>query len=173
MFFSSFRELRTEIQKYPNLELFGSCVCEMQGNGLETLAAAAAMLEKKRQDKPTPDPDTERDKRKNIARVRQFEQMRQKKQASLSTCLKIPHKPVIRDVADELLGKILWKKFVNESGKPTWYQGEVVSVCRVKRDRYVHSFGAGVTSTVKYHVLYDDGDSEDMTRDEVIKYLVH
>ena len=153
--------------------MFGSCVCEMQGNGLETLAAAAAMLEKQRQDKPTPDPDTERDKRKNIARVRQFEQMRQKKQASLSTCLKIPHKPVIRDVADELLGKILWKKFMNEAGKPKWYQGEVVSVCRVKRGRFVHSFGTGVTSTVKYLVMYEDGDSEDMTRDEVIKYLVH
>ena len=145
----------------------------MQDNGLETLAAAAAMLEKKRQDKHPPEPDTERDKRKNIARVRQFEQMRQKKQASLSTCLKIPHKPVIRDVADELLGKILWKKFVNGSGKLAWYQGEVVSVCRVKRGRFVHSFGAGVTSTVKYHVLYDDGDSEDMTRDQVLKYLVH
>jgi hypothetical protein len=144
----------------------------MTDNGLETLAAAAEMLEEKRQDKPPPDPDTERDRRKNIARVRLFEQTRQKKQDTLSTCLKIPHKPVIRDVADELLGKILWKKFMNGSGKPTWYQGEVVSVCRVKRGRYVHSFGAGVTSTVKYHVLYDDGDSEDMTRDEVLKYLV-
>jgi hypothetical protein len=144
----------------------------MQPDGLETLAAAAEMLEKKRQDKPPPDPDTERDRRKNIARVRLFEQTRQKKQATLSTCLKIPHKPVIRDVADELLGKILWKKFINASGKPTWYQGEVVSVCRVKRGRFVHSFGAGVTSSVKYTVLYDDGDSEDMTRDQVLKYLV-
>ena len=144
----------------------------MQPNGLETLAAAAEMLEKKRQEKAPTDPDTERDRRKNIARVRLFEQTRQKKQATLSTCLKIPHKPVIKDVADELLGKILWKKFMNASGKPTWYQGEVVSVCRVKRGRYIHSFGAGVTSTVKYFVLYDDGDSEDMTRDEVLKYLV-
>ena len=144
----------------------------MPDNGLETLAAAAEMLRKECQDKPTPDPDTERDKRKNIARVRLFEQMRQKKQASLSTCLKIPHQPVKRDVADELLGKIVWKKFLNDSGKPKWYQGEVASVCHLKRGRFVHSFGAGVMSTVKYHVLYEDGDSEDMTREQVLKYLV-
>jgi hypothetical protein len=79
---------------------------------------------------------------------------------------------VKRDVADELLGGILWKKFVSDSGKPKWYQGEVVSVCRVKRGRFVHGFGAGVQSTVKYTVLYDDGDSEDMTRAQVLKYLV-
>jgi hypothetical protein len=144
----------------------------MQHHALDMLADAAAMFQKKRADKPPPDLNTEREKRKLAAHVRQFEQMRQKEQAALSTCLKIPHKPVIRDVADELLGKILWKKFINESGKPRWYQGEVVSVCRVKRGRYVHDFGPGVTSTVKYHVLYDDGDSEDMTRDEVLKYLV-
>jgi hypothetical protein len=136
------------------------------------LADAAAMLQKKIPDKAPLDLDTAREKRKLAAHVRQFEQMRQKEQAVLSTCLKIPHKPVIRDVADELLGKIIWKKFLNGSGKTQWYQGEVVSVCRVKRGRYVHSFGPGVTSTVKYTVLYDDGDSEDMTRDEVLKYLV-
>jgi len=148
-----------------------SDVAGMPDNGLETLAAAAEMLRKECEDKPPPDPDSERDKRKNIARVRLFEQTRQKRQATLSTCLKIPHKPVIRDVADELLGKILWKKFVN-AGKLKWHQGEVVSVCRVKKGRFVHSFGAGVTSTVKYLVLYDDGDSEDMTRDQVLKHLV-
>jgi len=27
-------------------------------------------------------------------------------------------------------------------------------------------------STVKYSVQYDDGDSEDMTREEVLKHLV-
>ena len=165
--------------------MFRSDVAGMPDNGLETLAAAAEMLRKECEDKPPPDPDSERDKRKNIARVRLFEQTRQKRQAPLSTCLKIrqkrqatlstslkiPHKPVIRDVADELLGKILWKKFVN-AGKLKWHQGEVVSVCRVNRGRFVHSFGAGVTSTVKYLVLYDDGDSEDMTRDQVLKHLV-
>ena len=142
---------------------------EMKQNGLDVLAAAAERL----QEKGTPhDLNTEREKRKIAAHMRQFEQMRKKEQASLSACLKVPHKPVIRDVADELLGKIIWKKFLNDSGRAEWYQGEVVSVCRVKRGRFVHSFGAGVTSTVKYSVLYDDGDSEDMTRDEVLKYLV-
>jgi hypothetical protein len=144
----------------------------MPDNALEMLAAAAAMFDKECQDKPALEPDTERDKRKMIARVRQFEQMQQNKKASLSTCLKITHKPVKRDVADELLGHILWKKFVSDSGKPKWYQGEVVSVCRVKRGRFVHEFGVGVQSTVKYTVLYDDGDSEDMTREQVLKYLV-
>lgn len=144
----------------------------MPDDGLETLAAAAEMLRKECEDRPPPGPDTERDMRKNIARVRLFEQMRQKKQASLSACLKVPHRPVIRDVADELLGKIVWKKFRNGSGITEWYQGEVASVCRVKRGRFVHSFGPGVTSIVKYFVLYDDGDSEDMTRDEVLKYIV-
>ena len=143
----------------------------MQDNTLHVLANAAAMLER-RPEKPPLDLDTEREKRKLAARVRQFEQMRQKQQPSLSARLKVPHRPVIRDVADELLGKILWKKFFNDSGHPRWYQGEVVSVCRVKRGRFVHSFGAGVTSTVKYTVLYDDGDSEDMSRDEVLMYLV-
>ncbi len=98
--------------------------------------------------------------------------MRHKEQTSQGTFLKIPHQPVKRDVTDELLGIIIWKKFLNESGKPKWYQGEVVSVCRLKRDRFVHSFGAGVTSTVKYSVQYDDGDSEDLTREKVLKHLV-
>ena len=143
----------------------------MQHHALDMLADAAAMFQKKRVHKPPADLNTEREKRKLAAHVRQFEQMRQKEQAALSTCLKIPHKPVIRDVADELLGKILWKKFIN-AGKLKWHQGEVVSVCRVKKGRFVHSFGAGVTSTVKYLVLYDDGDSEDMTRDQVLTHLV-
>jgi len=144
---------------------------EVQHNILHVLANAAAMLER-RPEKPPLDLDTEREKRNNIARVRLFEQMRQKRQATLSPCLQVPHRPVVRDVADELLGKILWKKFLNAAGTPTWYQGEVTSVCRVKRGRFVHSFGAGVTSTVKYLVLYEDGDSEDMSRDEVLMHLV-
>ena len=145
---------------------------EMKQNGLDVLAAAAESLQDKRVENAFPDMHTDREKRKIAAHMRQFDQMRKKEQASLSACLKVPHKPVIRDVADELLGKIIWKKFLNDSGRAEWYQGEVVSVCRVKRGRFVHSFGAGVTSTVKYSVLYDDGDSEDMTRDEVLKYLV-
>lgn len=143
----------------------------MQCNGLHALAAAAAMLQKDRPDKPHLDPDTERDKRKMIERVRQFELKQQKKRTSPALCNR-RHKPVMRDVADELLGHILWKKFMSESGMPKWYQGEVVSVCHVKRGRYIHSFGVGVTSTVKYTVLYDDGDSEDMTREEVLKHLI-
>ena len=142
----------------------------MQANGLETLAAAAAMLQQERPDKPHLDLVTERDKRKMIERVRQVE-FKQQKQALPALCNR-RHKPVIRDVSDELLGNIVWKKFLSESGKPRWYQGEVVSVCRVKRGRFVHSFGVGVTSTVKYTVLYEDGDSEDMTREEVLKYLI-
>ena len=147
-------------------------VSRMQHHALDMLADAASMFQKRRVDKVSLCLDSERDKRKIAARVRQFEQMRQKEQASLGTCLKIRHQPVKRDVADELLGKIVWKKFLSESGKAKWYQGEVVSVCRVKRGRFVHSFGAGVTSTVKYSVQYDDGDSEDMTREEVLKHLV-
>ena len=143
---------------------------EMQANGLETLAAAAEMLQQERPDKPHLDLVTERDKRKMIERVRQFE-LKQQKQALPALCNR-RHKPVIRDVSDELLGNIVWKKFLSESGKPRWYQGEVVSVCRVKRGRFVHSFGVGVTSTVKYTVLYQDGDSEDMTREEVLKHLI-
>jgi hypothetical protein len=143
----------------------------MQQNPLHLLVDAM-MLQEKRQETPPLDLDTAREKRKLAVCVRQFEQMRQKEQASLSTRLKIPHRPVIRDVADELLGKIVWKKFLSDSGHATWYQGEVASVCRVKRGRFVHSFRPGVTSTVKYTVLYDDGDSEDMTRDEVLMHLV-
>lgn len=143
----------------------------MQQNPLHMLVDAI-MLQETRADTPPLDLDTAREKRKIAVHVRQFEQMRQKEQAALSTRLTIPHQPVIRDAADELLGKIVWKKFLNDSGHPTWYQGEVASVCRVKRGRFVHSFGAGVTSTVKYTVLYDDGDSEDMTRDEVLMHLV-
>lgn len=143
----------------------------MQANGLETLAAAAAMLQRERVDKSHLDLDTERDKRKMIERVRQFE-IKQRKKQTLPVLCNRRHKPVIRDVSDELLGNIVWKKFLCESGKPRWYQGEVVSVCRVKRGRFVHSFGVGVTSTVKYTVLYEDGDSEDMTREEVLKHLI-
>ena len=144
----------------------------MKQNGLHVLAAAAEVLREKNMNKTPPELNTEREKRKMAVHVRRFEQMRKKEQASLGECLKIPHRPVKRDVADELLGKIVWKKFLDNTGHAKWYQGEVVSVCRVKRGRFVHSFGPGVTSTVKYSVLYDDGDSEDMTRDEVIKHLV-
>lgn len=144
----------------------------MKQNGLNVLAAAAVRLEDKHLENTSHDLETEREKRKMAVHMRRFEQMRKKEQASLGACLKVPHRPVIRDVADELLGKIIWKKFLDNAGHAKWYQGEVVSVCRVKRGRFVHSFGAGVTSTVKYSVLYDDGDSEDMTRNEVIKHLV-
>ena len=145
---------------------------EMKRNGLDVPAAAAERLQDKRVVNIPPDLDTDREKRKMAVHMRRFEQMRKKEQASLGECLKIPHRPVKRDVADELLGKIVWKKFLDNTGHAKWYQGEVVSVCRVKRGRFVHSFGPGVTSIVKYSVLYDDGDSEDMTRDEVIKHLV-
>ena len=138
----------------------------MRHDALQLLAAAAATLERGRVDTTPLDLDTKIEKHGMSTRTRL------KKQASLHVRLKIPRTPVVRDSADELIGKILWKKFLNESGKPKWYQGEVVSVCHVKRHRFVHSIGAGVTSSVKYTVLYDDGDSEDMTRDQVLKYLV-
>jgi hypothetical protein len=36
------------------------------------------------------------------------------------------------------------------------------------------AFGGGVTSTIKYEVLYDDGDSEDsdMTYSQVLGYII-
>ena len=55
------------------------------------------------------------------------------------------------------------------NGRYTVYQGQVVSVSCVKDD-----FGGDVTSTIKYEVLYDDGDSEDsdMTYSQVLGYII-
>jgi hypothetical protein len=68
----------------------------------------------------------------------------------------------------KLVRKVFWDKSTNQY-KP--YQGQVVSVS-IAHGSAVYKFASG-TSKVKYTVKYEDGDSEDMTRDEVIKYLVH
>ena len=69
----------------------------------------------------------------------------------------------------QLLGMIVHKDFPDEFGRYTVYQGQVVNVSYVKDD-----FGGGVTSTIKYEVLYDDGDSEDsdMAYSQVLGYII-
>lgn len=72
----------------------------------------------------------------------------------------------------QLLGMIVNKEFPDKRGRYAMYRGQVVSVSCVKDGEPAYNFGGGVTSTIKYEVLYDDGDSEDMTYSEVLGYIV-
>jgi hypothetical protein len=145
----------------------------MQWEGLNTLARAATLLEKR----VDHDIQTEREKRKMQAYLRRFEameqqEMRQLEKASVAAARERPSKRVKSQTAHALLGKIVWKEFKDQHGRRKMYQGEVVSVCYTKKGKSVFNFARGVTSTVKFLVEYSDGDSEDMTETDVLKYMV-
>jgi hypothetical protein len=145
----------------------------MQWEGLNTLARAATLLEKR----VDPDIQTEREKRKMQAYIRQFEvmeqqEMRQLEKAVAAAARERPSKRIKAQVGHELLGKIVWKEFKDQHGRRKMYQGEVVSVTCTKKGMSVFNFAGGVTSTVKFLVEYSDGDSEDMTETDVLKYMV-
>jgi hypothetical protein len=111
---------------------------------------------------------TVREQRKLDACLRRFKDMESK----------TPKKPklVKSDEAMQLLGTIVWKKFLvkQKRGKATtkWYQGEVVSVSFVNKHKSVYEILPGVTSSVKYLVEYTDGDTEDMTAQQVLAHKV-
>jgi len=127
----------------------------MPRDALDMLAAAA-----------TRELQTDREQRKLDACLRRFKDME----------TKTPKKPKLAksDEAMQLLGTIVWKKFLVEQkrGKPTtrWYQGEVVSVSFVNKRKSVYKILPGVTSSVKYLVEYTDGDTEDMTPQQVLAH---
>ena len=124
---------------------------------MDMLAAAA-----------TSELQTVREQRKLDACLRRFKDMESK----------TPKKPklVKSDEAMQLLGTIVWKKFLvkQKRGKATtkWYQGEVVSVSFVNKHKSVYEILPGVTSSVKYLVEYTDGDTEDMTAQQVLAHKV-
>lgn len=129
----------------------------MPRDALDMLAAAA-----------TSELQTVREQRKLDACLRRFKDMESK----------TPKKPklVKSDEAMQLLGTIVWKKFLvkQKRGKATtkWYQGEVVSVSFVNKHKSVYEILPGVTSSVKYLVEYTDGDTEDMTAQQVLAHKV-
>lgn len=109
---------------------------------------------------------TGREQRKLDACLLRFNAMQTAKKTKLTK----------REEATQLLGTIVWKKFLVKQtrGKPTpkWFQGEVVSVSFVNKQKSVYEIVPGVTSTVKYLVEYTDGDTEDMTRQQVLSHSV-
>ena len=130
----------------------------MQFHGLHALAAAAEALERHTHRRAAPDLNTQRERRRLAVHLRRFEEMRRQ-----------PRKPA--QPRKSLVGRILWKEFNDPHGRPRLYQGHVASVSRATKGR-PYDFGAAGTATVKYSVQYDDGDSEDMTRAELLKHLV-
>jgi hypothetical protein len=128
----------------------------MQFHGLHALAAAAEALERAAAH-ASPDLNTQRERRRLAVHLRRFEEMRRPRRT--------PPPPA------PLVGRILWKEFNDPHGRPRLYQGHVASVSRAAKGR-PYDFGAAGTATVKYSVQYDDGDSEDMTRAELLKHLV-
>ena len=114
----------------------------MQFHGLHALAAAAEALERHTHRRAAPDLNTQRERRRLAVHLRRFEEMRRQ-----------PRKPA--QPRKSLVGRILWKEFNDEHGCPRLYQGHVASV-----------------SCAQYFVQYEDGDSEDMTRAELLKLLV-
>jgi hypothetical protein len=126
-------------------------------DGLHALIAAAETLERQ----SSPYLDTSREKRKIDMYLRRIDQMHAPKK-----CKRTPASTPVGYV-----GSIIWKEFYDEDGKPRMYQGQVMSVSCATRQRPFH-FGPGVTATVKYSVLYEDGDAEDMTHADLLKYLI-
>lgn len=129
----------------------------MHFDGLHALAAAAEALERHTHRHASPDLNTQRERRRLAVHLRRFEEMRRPRRT--------PPPPA------PLVGRILWKEFNDPHGRPRLYQGHVASVSRAAKGR-PYDFGAAGTATVKYSVQYDDGDSEDMTRAELLKLLV-
>jgi hypothetical protein len=129
----------------------------MPRDALDMLAAAA-----------TRELQTDREQRKLDACLRRFKDMETKTPKKA--------KPAKSDEAMQLLGTIVWKKFLvkQKRGKPTpkWYQGEVVSVSFVNKRKSMYEILPGVTSSVKYLVEYTDGDTEDMTPQQVLAHKV-
>jgi len=122
----------------------------MARDALQMLAVAA-----------TSELQTKREQRKVDAYMQRFERMEagklQHKQAEAR---------MKRDEALALLGTVVWKKFAvkKRRGKATakWFQGEVASVTFTKRS----------VQKVQCLVEYTDGDSEDMTPQQVLKHRV-
>ena len=170
----------------PNLfkfVFFGSDVARrMKWHGLCTLADAAQTLEKNAA-AASPDLNTEREQRKMATRIRQFDEMqaeqkRQERKAAAGTRWRLPatHPVLTRSSGVSLqvssvIGKMLWKEFFDQNGRRKLYQGQVVSVHSAGKSCH-YDFGAGGTATVKYFVQYEDGDTEDMTYADVLRYLI-
>jgi len=134
-------------------------------DGLHALCRAAAVLEQ-RTAEAFPDLTSQREKRNLAAYLRRFEpptQPRQRKRARAVEAVEAVE-------AVSLVGRIVWKKFNDEDGRPKVYRGQVASVSCASRT-HPFDFGAGVTATVKYLVHYDDGDSEDLKHADVLKCL--
>jgi len=149
----------------------------MQWHGLHTLADAAQTLQKHAA-AASPDLITQREQRKMVVRIRQFEEMqaeqKRKKRKAAAAARVQPARTRSSGVSVQvksLIGKLLWKEFLDDDGQSKLYQGEVVSVHAASRNRH-YDFGAAGTATVKYFVQYDDGDEEDMTYDDVLKYII-
>jgi FKBP-type peptidyl-prolyl cis-trans isomerase len=144
----------------------------MQWHGLYTLADAAQTLER-RAAAASPDLVTEREQRKMATRIRQFEEMQaeHKRKAAAATQSASTRSSRASMQVKSVIGKLLWKEFPDENGRPRLYQGEVVSVHYASRSR-PYDFGAAGTATVKYFVQYDDGDEEDMKYEDVLKYII-
>jgi hypothetical protein len=156
------------------------CGSRMSFDKLHTLAIAATMML-----------DTRMDTRKTSARVKYMDIIRQQANSATTAQQQVPVQVldiVIRkelgnqsgrgamaaqqEQPQQLLGLIVNKEFPDKRGRYAMYRGQVVSVSCVKDDEPAYNFGGGVTSTIKYEVLYDDGDSEDMTYSEVLMYIV-
>jgi hypothetical protein len=148
----------------------------MSFDKLHTLAIAATMMLDTRM-------DTRMDTRKTAARVKYMDIIGQQQQPPLQITTAIVrtqfhHQSGRAAMAaqqqqpEQLLGMIVNKEFQDKRGRYAMYRGQVVSVSCVKDGEPAYNFGGGVTSTIKYEVLYDDGDSEDMTYSEVIEYIV-
>ncbi len=73
--------------------------------------------------------------------------------------------------AKSVVGKMLWKEFYDPKGRLRLYQGQVVRVHSTSKGCH-YDFGAAGMATVKYFVQYDDGDTEDMTHTDVLRYLI-
>ena len=148
----------------------------MQWQGLHTLAAAAQTLEK-RTAAAFPDLSTQREQRKMATRIRQFEEMqsehkrKQRKPAAARRAQPALTRPSVSVQAKSVVGKMLWKEFYDPKGRPRLYQGQVVSVHSASPSRH-YDFGAAGVTTVKYFVQYEDGDTEDMTHADVLRYLI-
>lgn len=149
----------------------------MQWRGLYTLADAAQTLEKHTA-AASADLNTEREQRKMATRIRQFEEMqvvqkRQQRKAAAAARAKpaLTRSSGVSMITKSVIGKMLWKEFYDENKRLKLYQGQVVSVHSASKSCH-YDFGACGTATVKYLVQYEDGDTEDMTHADVLRYLI-
>lgn len=149
----------------------------MQWHGLYTLADAAQTLEKHTA-AALPDLNTQREQRKMATRIRQCEEMQaeqqrqQRKAAAAARCKPaLTRSSGVSMITKSVIGKMLWKEFYDQNGRLKLYQGQVVSVHSASKSCH-YDFGTGGTATVKYFVQYEDGDTEDMTHADVLRYLI-